>query len=118
GRRVLYCVAESRGVFLGEIDRPERRRLFDADAAAVFVPPGEVLFARNGTLFSQRFDAQRLELSGEPTSLAEGITVDRRGVAALSASSTGAILYRVGDVQGQRRIMWFDRSGKELSTVG
>ena len=118
GRHFLYYVAESRGVFLGEIDRPERRRLFDADAAAVFVPPGEVLFARNGTLFSQRFDAQRLELSGEPTSLAEGITVDRRGVAALSASSTGAILYRVGDVQGQRRIMWFDRSGKELSTVG
>ena len=54
GRHFLYYVAESRGVFLGEIDRPERRRLFDADAAAVFAPPGDVLFARNGTLFSQR----------------------------------------------------------------
>ena len=51
GRHFLYYVAESRGVFLGEIDRPERRRLFDADAAAVFAPPGDVLFARNGTLY-------------------------------------------------------------------
>ena len=50
--------------------------------------------------------------------IAEGITVDRRGVAALSASSYGSILYRVGAVQGQRRLKWFDRSGKELSTVG
>ena len=118
GRHFLYYVAESRGVFLGEIDRPERRRLFDADAAAVFAPPGDVLFARNGTLFSQPFDPQRLELTGEPTPLAEGITVDRRGVAALSASATGSILYRVGAMQGLRRLKWLDRAGKELSTVG
>jgi Tol biopolymer transport system component len=118
GRHFIYYVAESRGVFLGEMDKPERRRLLDADAAAVFAPPAEVLFVRNGTLFAQRFDPERLELSGEPSALVEGITVDRRGVAALSASAAGSIAYRVGPFQGQRRLIWFDRSGRELEAVG
>jgi hypothetical protein len=117
GRRFIYYVAESRGVFLGEIDKAERRHLFDADAAAVFVPPGDVLFVRDGTLFSQRFDVQNLAVTGAPTPVAEGITVDRRGVAALSAS-TGSILFRAGSDQGQRRLIWFDRTGKEVGTAG
>jgi Tol biopolymer transport system component len=118
GRHFIYYVAESRGVFLGDIDTGERRRLLDADAAAVFAAPGELLFIRNGALFAQAFDRDRLQLSGEPASIAEGITVDRRGVAALSASATGSIAYRVGPFQGQRRLKWFDRAGRELATVG
>ena len=118
GRHFIYYVAESRGVFLGEIDKPERRRLLDADAAAMFAPPDQLLFVRNNTLFAQRFDPDRLEISGEPTLIAEGITVDRRGVAALSTSATGSIAYRVGPFRGQRRLKWFDRSGRELATVG
>ena len=118
GRRFIYYVAESRGVFMGEIDKAERRRLFEADAAAVFVPPGDVLFVRDGTLFSQRFDPQTLAVTGAATPIAEGITVDRRGVAALSASSAGSILFRAGSAQGQRRLIWLDRTGKQVGTAG
>ena len=118
GRHFLYFVAESRGVFLGQLDAPERRRLFDADAAPVFAPPGQVLFVRERTLFAQRLDLERLELTGEPVPVAKGITLDARGVAALSASSVGSIVYRTGTLDRLRRFIWFDRAGKELSTVG
>ena len=118
GRRFLYYVAESRAVYAGAIDRPERQRLFDADAAAVFVPPGEVLFIRAGTLFAQRFDPVGLELLGEPSVLAEGIAIDEFGVAPVSASATGSVVYRAGAVTRERRLAWFDRSGAELRTIG
>jgi serine/threonine protein kinase/Tol biopolymer transport system component len=118
GRHFIYYVAESRGVFVGEIDKPERRRLFDADAAAVFVPPAEILFARDGKLLSQGFDTERLEVTGEPTSIVEAVTIDARGIAAVSASNTGSLVYRKGATHGQRRLRWFNRSGQELATAG
>jgi eukaryotic-like serine/threonine-protein kinase len=53
GRHFLYYVADgaARGVYVGSLDGPDRTRLFDADAAAVFLPPGEVLFLRASTLY-------------------------------------------------------------------
>jgi serine/threonine protein kinase len=62
GVHFLYFVAESRGVFLGSIDEPERRKLFDSDTAAVFAPPAQVLFVCDRMLYAQRFDSTRLEV--------------------------------------------------------
>jgi Tol biopolymer transport system component len=118
GRHFLYYTAESRGVFIGQLDAPERRRLLDADAAAVFAPPDQLLFIREGKLFAQRFDQVRLEMVGEPAAVADQVTGDARGKAAVSASAVGSIAYRTGATVLPRRLVWFDRSGKELGTVG
>ena len=118
GRHFLYFVAETRGVYLGQLDAPERRRLLDADAAAVFAPPGQILFVREGTLFAQHFDLDRLELRGQPSAVAERVTIDARGAAAVSASEVGSIVFRTGALNRQRQLVWFDRHGKELGGVG
>jgi Tol biopolymer transport system component len=116
GRHYLYFVAEPdvRGVYLGTLDGPERRRLLHADAAAVFAPPARILFVRAGTLFTQRFDPAILMLDGEPVSVATGVAVDNVGAAAVSGSSVGTIVYRVGSSNRQRQLVWFDRSGAPL----
>jgi Tol biopolymer transport system component len=116
GRHYLYFRAESdvRGVWLGTLDGPERRRLLDADAAAVFVPPAQLAFVQQGTLFTQRFDPERLLLEGEPTRLAEGVAVDLFGAAAMSASSSGSIVYRAGSGSRVRQLVWRDRSGAQI----
>jgi Tol biopolymer transport system component len=117
GRRFLYFVVESKGVFLGSLDGPERRRLFDSDAAAVLAP-AHVLFVRQGSLFAQPFDPVRAELTGEPSRLADGIAVDAVGAAAVSASAEGTIAFRTGSANQARQFVWVDRGGKQLGSLG
>jgi hypothetical protein len=67
-------------------------------------------------LFAQRFDAARLELKGNPFSVAEHIAtlINAQGAAAVSASSAGPIIYRTASSGGGRQFVWLDRSGKEI----
>ncbi len=116
GRHFLYYMADApgRGVYVGTVDGPDRRRLFDADAAAVFVPPAQVLFLRAGSLFAQRFDPDKAALDGTPVPVAEGVAVDNSGVGAISASTVGSIAYRIGVAGRERQLTWFDRSGNQV----
>jgi serine/threonine protein kinase len=118
GRHFLYFVAESRSIFVGSLDEPQRRKLFDADTAAVFAPPAEVLFVRDGVLYAQRFDVARLLPEGEPVALAKGIAVHPYGGAAVSASAEGSVAYRTGEGMRERQFVWFDRSGARVGLVG
>jgi Tol biopolymer transport system component len=116
GRHFLYYMAGAavRGVYLGSVDDPERRRLFDADAAAVLMPPDEILFVRAGTLYHQRFDTDAFALVGEAVPLAQGIAVDSTGAAAVSASADRTIVFRSGAGNRLRQLAWFDRSGQRI----
>ena len=116
GRRYLYFMAEAavRGVHVGTLDGPERRRLFDADATAILLPPDQILFLRAGTLFLQRLDMDTLSLEGEPRTIARGVIADSTGGIAASASSVGSIVYRTGTTNRRRQLAWFDRSGSQI----
>jgi Tol biopolymer transport system component len=119
GRHFLFFVAESRAVFLGSLDGAAPRHLLDADASAVFAPPSDVLFVRDGVLYAQRFDLTRLAVDGPPVSLASGVAISEgSGAAAISASRDGTIAYRTGSGAQDKQFVWFDRSGKRLREVG
>jgi Tol biopolymer transport system component len=123
GRRFLYFVLGSpdvRGVYAGALDGSESKRLLDADTAALYASPGYVLFVRQATLLAQSFDAAQLTLRGNPFPVAEGVSRDPLSiqVAAVSVSASGQIAYRIGPIGVARRLVWFDRSGKELGAVG
>jgi Tol biopolymer transport system component len=108
-----------RGIYVGSLDGGEPRRVVESDAAGVFSPSGHLLFVRESTLFAQRFDLKQLVLSGEPVAVADPIAVDRTvGVAGIAASEAGSIAYRTGGPRGQRQLIWLDRSGKAVGTVG
>jgi eukaryotic-like serine/threonine-protein kinase len=115
GRRYLYYVfrPDVRGVYLGTLDGPQRQHLFDADAAAVFVPPAQLLFVRAGTLYSQRTNPATLQFEGDPVRVAEGLAMDF-AAAAVSASADGIVAYRTGSANRLRQLMWVDRSGKPI----
>ena len=95
---------------------PERRRLFDADAAAVFVPPAsDPVPARRARCTLQRFDPATLTLDGEAVS---GRTRRRRrqhrrdgGVRAQRPAPSS---YRTGSANRQRHLAWFDRPGTQI----
>jgi Tol biopolymer transport system component/tRNA A-37 threonylcarbamoyl transferase component Bud32 len=106
------------GIYAGQLDATEPRRLLDADVAAIYLHPGKLVFIRQGTLFAQDFDADQLALSGNPVPIAEQVAF-RSGFysAAISASATGILAYRSGPAE-RRQFIWFDRSGREISKVG
>ena len=115
-RHFLYYMAEreSRGVYVGTVDAPERQKLFDADAAAVFMPPDRIVFLRGGKLYIQRFDPVTLMLAGEAVGIAQGVVVDPTGAIAASASAVGSLIYRTGTANRQRQLAWFDRAGTQI----
>jgi Tol biopolymer transport system component len=117
GRHFLFFVIgspEARGVYLGQLDGLETKRLFDADAPAVYAAPGHLLFIREGMLLAQDFKLNRLEPTGEPFLVAETVN---KGTT-LSASAVGPIVYRAPSADsGQRQLVWVDRSGREIEKV-
>jgi Tol biopolymer transport system component len=121
GRRFLYYVRgspEVRGVYVGQLDETlEPRRLLDSDSGAVYASSGQLLFVRQGTLFAQDFDPSRLALTAGPFPVAERV-VFRSGLAALSISAAGPIIYRTGSTaEPHAQWVWFDRSGREVTKV-
>ena len=65
GRHFLFFVggtSDTQGVYVGLLDSPDAKRLFDADTPAVYSAAGQLLFVREGRLLAQAFDPDRLEL--------------------------------------------------------
>jgi Tol biopolymer transport system component len=120
GQHFLYHRSiEPRGVYLGQLDGSETRRLVDSDFSAVYAQPGHLLFVKQGTLFAQEFDSVRLVLSGNPVAIAGQVSISPTSAKVpVSASAAGPILYRAGFASFPRQFVWFDRSGKELERVG
>lgn len=71
------------------------------------------------SLMAQRFDPRRLELEGDAVPIAEDVLhFPNFGNAIFSASDGGVLTYQKGSGGGLSRLVWFDRNGKELGTVG
>ena len=126
GRRFLYLAVggEMPEILVGDLESSETKRLFTADTAATFVEPGLLLFVRQGVLLAQQFDTRSLETVGEPRPIAEPVAYNpggpNVGLSGFSVSNTGVLAYRTGGSQliESVRLMWMDRSGKELEQVG
>jgi Tol biopolymer transport system component len=127
GVHFLYVKAtdvdESSGVFVGTLDDPAGHRLLADGSSVEFVPDtpgssvGHLLFAREGNLVAQSFDATSLQLSGQPFVVAERVdfTSTRPQIAA-SASAVGTIAILVNGYP-ERELRWYDRSGKDTGRV-
>ena len=123
GRHFLYVAVsgmrENTGVYVGSLDSKDRKRLLDVQSEVRYASPGFLLFVRDRTLMAERFDASRLELSGEPFPVAEQVASNPIfGDAMFSVSGNGILAYRVGAVSGDTQLMWFGHTGKRLGPVG
>jgi Tol biopolymer transport system component len=122
GRHFLYLVrssqAESGGIYVGSLDAKETERLLPTTLNAAYAPPGFLLFLHNETLMAQRFDADELQLTGEPFPVAERVAYNPGlGRGAFSVSENGVLAYRIGSGQINQPL-WFDRGGKQIGSLG
>ena len=80
------------------------------------------MFMRGQTLLAQRFDAADVSVVGDPFSVAEGVVTPTgaRYPAVwpqFSSSANGVLTYQ-GTGTASKELVWFDRSGRRMSTVG
>jgi Tol biopolymer transport system component len=123
GRRFLYLRggnSGSRAVLIGSLDAaPDQQSstpLVKTDYAAAYVPDldaesGQLLFVRDGTLFAQRFDPARGELSGDPVLVDENVATANVGLAYFTASNTGTLVYFKA-IPRTAQLQWFNRDGQ------
>jgi eukaryotic-like serine/threonine-protein kinase len=121
GKHFLFlgdaATAENHHLRLGSLDSQESQILFGAITRVAYALPGYLLYVNQGALVAQPFDAEKLKVSGEPTTLAEGIaTVGDNHEFDFSVSDTGILAYQSGSRKTQ--LVWIDRSGKKISTIG
>ena len=121
GRHFLYTVLgapESRGIYVSSLDAKENRRLLNVGNSDVaYAPPGYLLFRREATLMAQAFDADKLQLSGDPFPIAEQIGYNPSFQTFFSVSQTGVLAYSSGG-SGKTQLAWIDRGGKQIGLVG
>ncbi len=98
-------------VHLTTINGKTDRTLFTADSPAVYGAPGYILYLRGSVLMARPFNPKTGELRGDAAPVVEGVD-------AFSVSENGVLVYRPGSAAADAHLVWFDRAGKNLGTVG
>ena len=123
GRRFLFFAFggsnDSRGVYLATLDGGDPVRVVAAESAAVYAPPNWLLLVREGILMALPFEPTRAVISGDPVPVTQLVGSDLgQGRGTFSVASAGVLTYLSG-IGGQlRQLMWRDRAGRALGTVG
>jgi Tol biopolymer transport system component len=118
GKHFLFTtLRDDRAVFVGSLDSADARQLIAADSAAVYASSGHLLFVRQGTLLAQPFDPKELKLTGEAVAIAEQLAFETMAPS-FSVSETRVLTYRTGSGSPQNHLVWVDRSGKVLESLG
>ncbi len=103
---------EDADIVVYSIPSAQRKVVMHGGFHGRYLPSGHVVYMHEGTLFAVPFDLKRLEVTGHPAPILEGVITDlERGVAQFSFSDTGNLVYVAGGVQNVS-IYWIDSLGK------
>ena len=128
GQHFIYLAQsekpENTGIYIGSLDSKVTKRVLPASGNPSYAASpsriGYLLVMQAATLMAQGFDPARLELRGERFPVAERVLLPPApalGFAAFSASQNGVLAYRTLG-QANTELVWFDRQGRRLGTVG
>ena len=78
----------------------ERKTLVDGGSDGRYVPTGHLVYAIGGIVFAVPMDVRRLEVTGGPVPIVEGVrrAAEITGAAQFGFSSTGSLIYVPGPV--------------------
>jgi eukaryotic-like serine/threonine-protein kinase len=114
---IFFARGPENSIYVGSLGSTERKLILKNSTNAVYSPPGFLLFQRNGNLMAQPFDAQRLELSGAPMSIAEDVATYNVWQRALFSTSNSGHLVFQARINRLLQPVWADRSGKILEPL-
>jgi serine/threonine-protein kinase len=96
------------------LDSGQRRVLIRGGSQPRYLSTGHVIYARAGSLLAVPFSLQRLEVTGPPVPVLEGVSTDPVfGYAHFSVSRNGSLVYAPGGSNAHNASMvWVDRQGR------
>jgi eukaryotic-like serine/threonine-protein kinase len=78
---------------------------------------GNILYMQKNLLVARPFDTKKLAFTGEPVPLSNIVSSDAERTL-FSASGEGTLVYQRGQAVGLRSMVWVDRKGDTLGSVG
>jgi serine/threonine protein kinase/Tol biopolymer transport system component len=123
GRNFLLFVPtvrqpENSAVWVASLDSSPPKRLVNSRSNAVFATPGHLLFWREGTLWAQSFDDERVEVRGTPVPVATAVGLNPlTNQALVSVSNSGTLVFFAGAVV-ESELVWVGRGGAEIGRPG
>jgi Tol biopolymer transport system component len=106
------------GVYVGSLDSPSRKKVLDSLTEAHYVTAGYLLFAREATLFAQRFEARTLNLLGEAAPVVQDAGMQNYVMrSGFTVSQAGNLIYGSSNIPVDVELIVTDRSGKQLSSL-
>jgi len=93
------------------LDTGERKVLIQGGHRPQYLATGHLVFLRSGKVMAVPFDLARLELSGTPVPVIEGIQQSSYNGGSFSCSQTGSCVYVAGSLNTQRTVAFVDRAG-------
>ena len=131
GRHYLYLrfdrqtADEPYGLFLGSLDSQAERLVMRVRANFAYAPApdgssaGHLLYLQARVLVARPFDTRRFEFTGEAFPIAEQVQFfGASDTAVFSVSASGLLAYQSSAVVEPSELVWFDRDGKRLESVG
>ncbi len=114
---LFFARGPENSIYVGSLGSTERKLILKNSTNAAYSPPGFLLFQRSGNLMAQPFDAQRLELSGTPVSIAQDVGTNNLWQRALFSTSNNGRLAFQSRIDRLLQPVWTDRSGKILESL-
>jgi len=119
GKRFLFVAKDEqqrRSLYVGSLDSKEIR-LISPITSRVEYASSHLLFARDGVLMAQSFDARALRFTGEAIPIADRVGFfGATGSADFSVSNNGVLAFRAASTN--KRLVWLDRHGNEQGSFG
>ena len=93
----------------------EERLLIPGGSFPRYSPTGHIVYGIDGTLRAVPFDLDRLEVTGNPVPVLDGVITKGSGAANFGVSQDGSLVYLSGAASagGLRTLTWVDREGRE-----
>jgi serine/threonine protein kinase/dipeptidyl aminopeptidase/acylaminoacyl peptidase len=119
GEHYLYAAGAPSRVMVGALGNEAPRTLmtFPVRGSALAYAAGHVFFVQDRELFARPFDPVRLEFSGAPTRVLQGIPVVGNGRAPFAVSAAGVLAYWPQPLGESAVLQWFDRTGRSTAAV-
>ena len=124
GEHFLYVNApagacsEGDEIHFASLDNKQDVALMQACTNGVFADD-HLIYWRDGNLVGQVFDPRSGVLTGAPAAIVEHAALDSSfAFSAFSASQDGKLLYVAGQGPVGAQLVWYDRTGKTLGTLG
>jgi len=117
GKAVVFAVGsgavwDDARIVVQSLDTGARKTLIDGGSSPRYLPTGHLVYARAGALAAVPFDPVRLEVTGPPVKLLDGLITENDGAAQYSFSRTGLLIsVPASSTDPKTEVVWVDRGG-------